>query len=252
MIVTNGNTVYADDEYKYILSSENFLFRYYQNEYTLIAYVGFNDSVKLPYDINGRAYSIYGMEGVVNVTIPGNQTTLSTYAFKDSYSLKTIRIHDKVTYIPVSAFDNCKGLNRIVVDENNPYYKSVDGNLYNKDGTTLILYAAGKKDKSFVIPENVTSIGDSAFYNCDNLVNVMIANNVTSIGGTSFNDCDNLTTVIIGKSVKLIKDYAFGGYVGDVYYMGSAEEWRKINVGKGNFVKNSQISSFYYDYVPEE
>jgi len=56
-----------------------------------------------------------------------------------------------------------------------------------------------------------TSIGDNAFYNCQNLTSVTIGNSVTSIGQTAFSGCTNLTSVTIGNSVTSIGDAAFYG-----------------------------------------
>ena len=43
------------------------------------------------------------------------------------------------------------------------------------------------------IPDGVTSIGDSAFYNCRSLTSVTIPDSVTSIGYSAFYDCSSLT-----------------------------------------------------------
>ena len=56
-------------------------------------------------------------------------------------------------------------LKEIVVKGSNPNYKVIDGNLYTKDGSVLVQYAVGKKDKSFTIPDGVKSVDSSAFAN---------------------------------------------------------------------------------------
>ena len=55
----------------------------------------------------------------------------------------------------------------------------------------------------------VTSIGDSAFYNCSGLTSVTIPSSVTSIGGYAFSGCSGLTSITIPSSVTAIGDYAF-------------------------------------------
>ena len=54
----------------------------------------------------------------------------------------------------------------------------------------------------------VTSIGESAFYNCS-LTSIEIPNSVTSIGDSAFSECSSLTSVVIPNSVTSIGDYAF-------------------------------------------
>ena len=54
---------------------------------------------------------------------------------------------------------------------------------------------------SVTIPNSVTSIGNYAFYNCSRLTSVTIPNSVTSIGEWAFRDCRGLKSVTIGNSV---------------------------------------------------
>ena len=107
------------------------------------------------------------------------------------------------------AFSACNRLTSIEVDENNVYYKGIDGNLYSKDGKILVQYAIGKTDISITIPDSVTSIGDYAFSYCTSLTSIEIPDSVTSIGDYAFSYCTSLTSVKIPNSVTSIGDYAF-------------------------------------------
>ena len=64
---------------------------------------------------------------------------------------------------------------------------------------------------SVTIPDSVTSIDSCAFQNCTNLTSVTIGNNVTSIGNYAFLGCAGITRVTIPDSVTSIGDYAFCG-----------------------------------------
>ena len=71
--------------------------------------------------------------------------------------------------------------------------------------------ATQKKDsvKKVVIEDDVTSIGDYAFWNCSNLTSITIPDSVTIIGNSAFNACSSLTSLTIPNSVTSIGDSAF-------------------------------------------
>ena len=205
-----------------------------------------------------------------NVIIPNSVTYIGSGAFFCCYSLTNVVIGNSVDFIGDYAFSDCQILSSITVDENNLKYKSVNGNLYSKDGKTLIRYAIGKKDSTFEIPDSVTSIGNDAFAYCNNLTSIVIGGNVTSIGTFAFWNCFRLTSVTIGDSVTSIGDCAFsqcyrltsvvlgnsvtsiGSYAFDycdtlaeVYYNGNAEEWANVSIGFDNApIENATI--YYY------
>lgn len=120
-------------------------------------------------------------------------------------------IPDNVISIGNHAFFGCENLTNIIVDVNNQNYKSIDGNLYSKDGKTLIQYAIGKTATSFSIPDGVASIGEEAFYGCISLTSVTFGENsrLTSIGREAFFYCRRLTSIEIPSSVTSIGDRAF-------------------------------------------
>ena len=60
-----------------------------------------------------------------------------------------------------------------------------------------------------MIPNSVTSIGESAFRECSRLTSVTIPNSVTSIGVLAFYGCSRLTSVTIPNSVTSIGAHAF-------------------------------------------
>ena len=150
-----------------------------------------------------------GCSSLKSITIGSGVTRMGDYAFSGCTGLTSITIPDGVTSIGKGVFSSCSALTSINVRENNANYSSIDGNLYNKDATTLILYAPGKADAHFSIPDSVTSIGDSAFSDCSALTSVTIPDNVTSIGGSAFSRCSSLTSITIPDSVTSIGNFAF-------------------------------------------
>jgi len=94
------------------------------------------------------------------------------------------------------AFKGCTKLTAINVETNNPTYSSVSGVLFNQSQTTLIQYPGGKVG-SYSIPNSVTSIGRSAFFDCFSLTSVTIPNSVTNIGFLAFVECPSLTAISV-------------------------------------------------------
>ena len=114
-----------------------------------------------------------------------------------------------VTNIRHMAFDHySNGLTCINVSNNNPYYSSDEGILYDKNKTVLICAPKGKKG-DIKIPSGVTRIEGSAFRYCRYVKNIMIPSNVTSIGEWAFSGCYSLTSVNIPSSVTSIGECAF-------------------------------------------
>ena len=86
------------------------------------------------------------------------------------------------------------------------------------------------------IPDSVTSIGEWAFFHCGSLTNVSIPVGVTNIGDWTFRDCGSLTSVSIPASVTSIGNGAFSNCssLNHIYYGGTEAQWNAIVVGGGN------------------
>jgi hypothetical protein len=139
-------------------------------------------TVNIPNSITIINYmTFYQCTSLVNVSIPNSVKKIDHRAFQWCTSLTDITIPDSVTIIGEEAFNNCESLNNINVSENNSFYSSLDGSLYDKDKTKLIQYAIGKSDAEFTVPSTVTSIEPMSFRNSNNLKSIVIPANVTTI-----------------------------------------------------------------------
>ena len=157
--------------------------------------VELSGAIEIPATVNG--YSVTGIgeaafiacSGLTSVTIPEGVTNIGRSAFNYCSSLTSITIPASVKSIGEWAFEECTGLTSIMVNTGNESYSSKDGVLFNKAGTTLLLYPLGKTETVYTIPDGVTSIGDFAFFNCSSLTSVTIPEGVTSIGDGTFSGC---------------------------------------------------------------
>ena len=88
---------------------------------------------------------------------------------------------------------------------------SGSGDMHDYGSSGAPWYGSRSRVKSAVIAEGVTSIGDSAFFDCTSLTSVTIPDSVTSIGRYAFQNCTSLTSVTIPNSVTSIGMSAFDG-----------------------------------------
>ena len=141
---------------------------------------------------------------LTDVTIQDGVKTIGTYAF-DRCSLTSLFIPKSVTQIGQSAFIQCN-FATITVDVGNPNYKSDRNCLIEKNSNKLLFGCSYS-----VIPDYVTSIGNSAFAGYSSLSNVVIPYSVKSIGNYAFLQCSGLTEIDIPNSVESIGLGTFEG-----------------------------------------
>ena len=106
-------------------------------------------------------YALESVSGITSVTLPEGLKVIGDYAFHDT-DITEITIPASVEKIGNRAFIACESLKAINVDENNQYYKSVNGVLYNKDMTELI-YCPNIGGNYLEIPESVEIVRSYAF-----------------------------------------------------------------------------------------
>src|SRR5579863_1255147 len=144
------------------------------------------------YITNNGAITIDGYTGtsgnaVIPATINGLPvTTISGFFWNSSFT--NITIPASVTNIASGTFSYDWQLISISVDAQNSFYSSTNGVLFDKAQSALI-QAPGAISGNYVIPDTVTSIGDSAFGDCFNLSDVILPNGVTNIGVDAFENC---------------------------------------------------------------
>lgn len=167
---------------------------------------------------NGTITSVIVSEGVIeiygfayctslnSVTLPSSLVKIGGSCFWGA-GITSINIPASVSSIGTFAIDVCPNLQAINVDAANSNYKSVDGILYNKVGTTLVMYPKARSHTSYTITEGVQIIGTDAFYSA-HLTQVTLPQSLATIGVYAF-QANDLVSVIIPAGVRNIGQESF-------------------------------------------
>ena len=192
--VFNGHTeITAFDELQYfagLTSIGNSAFSGCTNLASLVV----PNSVK---SIGSSAFE--GCVRLTSVNLPSSVTNIDSDAFSGCSSLTSVLIPSNITTIGSNAFKGCSGLKKVIVP-NIPAWCNIT--FYNEAANPLFfaehLYSDEDTEiRNLVIPNSVTKICGSAFYNCSGLTSVLVPSNIITIGSNAFKGCSGLKKVIV-------------------------------------------------------
>ncbi len=208
---------------------------------TLTDYLGMGGEIRTPDDVSSIADGAFSDNVyVVGVIIEDEVTSIGANAFSNCANLEYVSIGSSVTSIGANAFlNNLDGFEircyagtdaesyAIANDINYRYIDDVD---FDVVGGVLSRYTGLRKhvvlpgdvreiesgvfrDQMHILSVTTTSrlnsIGDFAFYNCDNLQSINFEEGLISIGYRAFKFCESLSTVILPDTVSVLGDEAF-------------------------------------------
>lgn len=202
-----------------IFEYDNFKFNDVDGELAVLQYLGNLKTLEIP---STAVYKNFTLE-VTKIS--------SRVSSRCEIKSNIIKIPSSIKKIETKTFD-LRYIDEFIIDENNLYYKTIDGHIYSKDSKTLVAGALKSfNNKEFVIPEGVTKIGDYAlagssisslkmsdsvleigeevFWCSYNLENIVWSNNLQSIGNSAFSACYGLTKIELPNSLISIGASAF-------------------------------------------
>lgn len=130
----------------------------------------------------------------------------------NTFRTETI-VLDIDTEIDFSLFDyrTCY-IQNIEIAESNPYYKSIDGVVYSKDGKKLIKFSPVRRCCGFKIPEGVEEIDAHAFDWNKYIYRIQLPETLKNLKSGTFTTCEKLRTIYIPSSMEYIEDECFSDY----------------------------------------
>ena len=194
----------------------------------LIAFLSDDEEVALPAGllyVGDSAFS--GCENLTAITLPDSFTHIVDSAFQNCKNLTAITLPDGLTHIGERAFWGCDNLTAITLPAGlthigdgafactgirsvvnlSPHLKFQDGCLMEVQGKRLIAFLSD--DKDVTLPAGLTHIGDSAFFDCKNLIAITLPAGLTHIGDSAFLDCKNLTAITLPDGLTHLGGRAF-------------------------------------------
>lgn len=210
-----------------------------EETYGDLKYVAYDDYVEIT-GYNGEPTEIEIPSEIDGLPV----TSIGNYAFSDCRSLEHIIIPKNITNIRLLPFNGCSSLTNIDVDKNNSDYSSVNGVLFDKEQTSLILYPTGNSRTEYTVPDGVIRIEHHAFSNCNSLINVIVSDSVTYISLCVFYGCNNLRNVILPNSIAYIDRNVFDNTA--IYE--NPDNWHNGALYVGNYIVATDSLSISGEY----
>ncbi len=141
------------------------------------------------------AYAFFGCDCVEEICLPAALAGIGDFAFYYCNGLQQVQLPAAVARIGTGAFVWCGRVERYTVAAENDAFSARDGHLFTKDEKTLVRYAQGKADTAYTVPEDTEQIAAYAFGSCDMLQSIRLGDQVSAIGDFAFFDCNALSEV---------------------------------------------------------
>lgn len=146
-------------------------------------------------------YVFSGCDGITDITIRSDITSIGEGAFSGCASLKSVNIPEGVTSIGSDAFKDCTGLETV-------YWNAIE--CTQTGASWKYIFSTCTSLETVILGEGVRSIPMAAFRECKALKTVKLPHSIVSIGNFAFFDCTLLT---------------------DIYYDGTLSEWNALAKG---------------------
>ncbi|NMP37450.1 MAG: leucine-rich repeat protein [Clostridiales bacterium] len=178
-------------------SVSDFVTAPYNGGVAITDYTGTAEIVDIPSSIGGLA-----------VKAVGNAS--DNRAFEKKFHIITVNVPASVQEIVPGSFVLCEKLTTINIDSANPVFTSVDGVVFNKSMTRIVVCPSGISGV-YTIPESVDTVGVSAFEQCFKLTQVNMYDNVKVISDKAFAYCGALKKIVLSDNLNSIGANAFRG-----------------------------------------
>lgn len=138
---------------------------------------------------------------------PSTLQTIGSMAFMHCTNLASIDIPETLTNLIPESFGYCSSLTTVNVETSS--YKSVDGVVYNRALTSLILCPPGLETITLI--STTKTLGSNSFYGCSKLSSVFMNDGIERLESWAFTDCNALATIVLPSGITYIAPDALSG-----------------------------------------
>lgn len=149
-----------------------------------LAYVAFNESLK---EIGDEAFGFCG-------------------------KLKMVFLNKNLAKIAPTAFNNCSRLMEFSISDENKYYSTQNGILYDHDLKIAVRCPENYNHDVVELPGTVVTIGEWCFSRCMKIIDIVLPRKLEIVCSHAFHDSCNIASLTLGDSIKEFDTSALTGW----------------------------------------
>ena len=153
----------------------------------IVEYNGSDTDLVIPDDVDGHSVSSIAEDALLF----GN-------------NIRSVSIPDSLVSVDGNPFKYCMSLSQFSVSSTQPAFAVIENVLFEMADKKLVAYPAGSTADTYVVPDGIEKIGETAFSVCGSLTSVTLPESIIEIGDYAFNGCYTLSQITIPGSTAVI------------------------------------------------
>lgn len=143
--------------------------------------------VTLPETLETIGYAAFQYNRFTKVTLPDSLKSIGAFAFQDTsyatgiHTLTEVSVGKCLEEFVSNSFYDCINMEKITIDEENPYLDAVDSVVYTEDYSTLCFYAPAKTETVYHMADTVVTIAEGAINNTTKLEKLFLSAKIEEI-----------------------------------------------------------------------
>ncbi len=166
----------------------------------ITGYNGSSTEINIPEQIKGKNVVSIGEKAfefttAEKITVPKTVTSIGSYAFRQSSTLKTVNILGEIKAIMPGMFNFCVNLTEFQVPDG---VETIGENAFGGSGIEEV-----------ILPDSVKEIEEYAYYSCVSLKTFKSGSGLEKLGNSCFGACISLSDITLNEGLKEVGEGCF-------------------------------------------